>query len=142
MLGGYYSAPGMHLDSSWFVQALYQQAVSTKEEYKPGNQFQLNAGYRYPLGNDLQALLQVNSSIKGRDSGANAEPDLSGSKSVFLSPGLIYSVTHDSQLYSFVQLPIYRYYNGTQLSVDWTLRLTMLRTSAVPRCSALSYSSC
>src|SRR6266853_1560982 len=119
VLGGYYSAPGIHQDSSWFVQALYQQAVSTKEEYKPGNQFQLNVGYRYPLGHDWQALLQVNSLIKRRDSGANAEPDLSGSKSVFLSPGLIYSLTHDLQLYSFVQLPIYRYYNGTQLSVDW-----------------------
>ncbi len=101
VLGGYYSAPGIHQDSSWFVQALYQQAVSTKEEYKPGNQFQLNVGYRYP------------------DSGANAEPDLSGSKSVFLSPGLIYSITHELQVYSFVQLPIYRFYNGTQLSVDW-----------------------
>src|SRR6267143_209723 len=87
VLGGYYSAPGIHLDSSWFVQALYQQAVSTKEEYKPGNQFQLNVGYRHPLGHDWQALLQINSLIKGKDSGANAEPDLSGSKSVFLSPG-------------------------------------------------------
>ncbi len=119
VLGGYYSAPGIHLDSSWFVQVLYQQAVSTKEEYKPGNQLQLNVGYRYPLGHDWQALLQVNSLIKAKDSGANAEPDLSGSKSVFLSPGLIYSLTHDLQLYSFVQLPIYRNYNGTQLSVDW-----------------------
>ncbi len=119
VLGSYYSAPGIHQDSSWFVQALYQQAVSTKEQYKPGNQFQLNVGYRHPLGHDWQALLQVNSLIKGKDSGANAEPDLSGSKSVFLSPGLIYSLTHDLQLYSFVQLPIYRLYNGIQLSVDW-----------------------
>ncbi len=119
VVGGYYSVPGIHQDSSWFVQGLYQQAVSTKEEYKPGNQFQLNVGYRCPLGHDLQALLQVNSLIKGKDSGANAEPDLSGSKSVFLSPGLIYSLTHDLQLYSFVQVPIYRFYNGAQLSVDW-----------------------
>ena len=119
VLGGYYSAPGIHQDSSWFVQALYQQAVSTKEQYKPGNQFQLNVGYRHPLGHNWQALLQVNSLIKGKDSGANAERDLSGSKSVFLSPGLIYSLTHDLQLYGFVQLPIYRFYNGIQLSVDW-----------------------
>ena len=119
VLGGYYSAPGIHLDSSWSVQALYQQPVSTKDEYKPGNQFQLNVGYRYPLAHDFQALLQVNTLIKGKDSGANSEPDLSGSRSVFLSPGLAYSVTHDLQLYSFFQLPLYRFYNGTQLSVDW-----------------------
>jgi hypothetical protein len=64
-------------------------------------------------------LLQLNAMIKGKDSGANSEPDLSGSRTVFLSPGLAYSVTHDFQLYSFVQLPIYRFYNGTQLSVNW-----------------------
>src|SRR6266702_4657599 len=52
VLGGYYSAPGIHQDSSWFVQALYQQAVNTKDQYKPGNQFQLNVGYRHPLGHD------------------------------------------------------------------------------------------
>ena len=119
VLGGYYSAPGIHQDSSWSVQALYQQPVSTKEAYKPGNQFQLSVGYRYPLAHDFQALLQVNAMIKGKDSGANSEPDLSGSRTVFLSPGLAYSITHDFQLYSFVQLPIYRFYNGTQLSVDW-----------------------
>jgi hypothetical protein len=118
VLGGYYSAPGIHQDSSWSVQVLYQQPVSTKEEYKPGKQFQLNLGYRYPLGHELQALLQINSMVKGKDSGANSEPDLSGSRTVFLSPGLAYSITHDLQLYSFLQLPIYRFYNGIQLSVD------------------------
>ncbi len=96
-----------------------QQAVSTKDEFKPGNQFQLNVGYRYPFSDALHGLLQINSLIKGRDSGANSEPDLSGSRTVFLSPGLSYSFTHDFQLYSFVQLPLYRFYNGTQLSVDW-----------------------
>jgi hypothetical protein len=119
VLGGYYSAPGPTRDSSWFAQVLVQQAVSTKDEFKPGGQFQLNLGYSHPLSNSLQGLVQVNALIKRSDSGANSEPDLSGSRSVFLSPGLAYSLTHDSQLYSFVQLPIYRYYNGIQLSVDW-----------------------
>jgi len=119
VLGGFYSAPGVYQDSSWSVQALYQQPVSIKDEYRPGRQFQLNLGYRLPLNHEWQALLQINSLIKGKDSGANSEPDLSGSRTVFLSPGLAYSVTHDLQLYSFVQLPIYRFYNGIQLSVDW-----------------------
>jgi hypothetical protein len=119
MLGGYYSAPGIYQDSSWSIQVLYQQPVSIKDEYRPGKQFQLNFGYRHPLGQEWQALLQINSLIKGKDSGANSEPDLSGSRTVFLSPGLAYSITHDLQLYSFLQLPIYRFYNGIQLSVDW-----------------------
>ena len=119
MLGGYYSAPGSQQDSSWFAQVLYQQAVSTKDEFTSGKQFQLNLGYRYPLTHELQALLQLNPSIKDRDSGANAEPDLSGSRAVFLSPGLSYAFADDFQLYGFLQLPIYRNYNGIQLSVNW-----------------------
>ena len=119
VIGAYYSAPGMGQDSSWFAQALYQQAIAIKDDFHPGSQFQVNVGYRQPLAHDFQALVQLNTLIKGRDTGGQAENDLSGSRTVFLSPGLIYSVTHDLQLYSFVQLPIYRFYNGTQLSVDW-----------------------
>lgn len=121
VLGGYYSAPSIGEDASWFAQLLYQQAASTKDEYTPGNQFQLNVGYRYPFAGDWQALLQLNGMIKARDSGANSEPDVSGSRTVFISPGLAYSFTHDFQLYTFVQLPLYRYYNGTQLAVDWAV---------------------
>ena len=119
VVGGYYSAPGFGEDSSWFAQILYQQPVSIKDEYKPGSQLQLNVGYRLPFAGDWQALLQLNGMIKGKDSGANAEPDVSGSRTLFVSPGLAYSITHDVQLYSFVQLPLYRYYNGVQLAVDW-----------------------
>jgi hypothetical protein len=121
VVGGYYSAPGFEPDASWFAQLLYQAPVSTKDEYKPGSQFQVNVGYRHPFAGDWQALLQLNGMIRGRDSGANAEPDVSGSRTLFVSPGLAYSITHDVQLYSFVQLPLYRFYNGVQLAVDWSV---------------------
>ena len=121
VVGGYYSAPGLSQDASWSAQVLYQQPVSTKDEYKPGSQFQVNLGYRLPFAGEWQALLQLNGLIKGKDSGVNAEPDLSGSRTLFLSPGLAYSITHDFQLYSFVQLPLYRWYNGAQLAVDWAV---------------------
>lgn len=119
VLGAFYSGPGASAESSWFAQVLYQQAISTQDGYRPGNQLQINFGYRHPFAPDWMGLLQLNSMMKGRDSGANAESDLSGSSTVFLSPGLAYSVTHDTQLYSFFQLPVYRYYNGIQLAVDW-----------------------
>lgn len=119
IVGAYFSAPGFLQDSSWSAQFLAQQAMNPKDQYKPGNQYQLNLGYRYPFGRDLQALLQLNSLYRSRDSGLNAEPDLSGSKTVFLSPGLAYSATQSTRVYGFVQLPIYRYVNGIQLSANW-----------------------
>jgi len=121
LIGGYYSAPGRQADSMWFAQGLVQQAVATKDAFKPGTQYQFNLGYRYPMSDSLQLLAQVNALIKTRDTGANAEPDLSGSRTLFLSPGLSYAVTHDVQVYGFLQLPVYRYVNGTQLSANWSL---------------------
>jgi hypothetical protein len=55
---------------------------------------------------------------KSRDSGAEAEPELSGSTNVFVSPGLSWSASRDLELYGFVQLPVYRYVNGVQLSAN------------------------
>lgn len=121
IVGGYYAAPGFDHDASWSVQALIQQPARIKEDYKPGTQYQLNFGYRQPLTDSLYGLIQVNGLVRGRDTGLNAEPDLSGSKTVYLSPGLSYAYSSDVQVYGFVQLPIHRYVNGIQLSADWAL---------------------
>ena len=121
VFGGYYTAPGLDHDASWSMQALIQQPARISDNYKPGMQYQLNFGYRQPLTDSLHALIQVNGLVRGRDTGLNAEPDLSGSKTVYLSPGLSYSYSSDLQVYGFLQLPIYRYVNGVQLSADWAL---------------------
>ena len=126
IFGGFYSGVALTNDSSWWVQALVQQAVQTKDNFKPGTQYQLNFGYRHPFDSSFRGLLQLNTLVKGRDSGEEAEPELSGSKTVFLSPGISYSITHDAELYGFLQLPIYRYVNGIQLSASraWVFGVT------------------
>ena len=116
--GVFYSGAAPTSEASWWVQALAQQALLIKDDFRPGNQYQLNLGYRQPLARDLRGLLQLNTLVKSRDSGAEAEPDLSGSTTVFLSPGLSWSATRDFEVYGFVQLPIYRYVNGVQLSAS------------------------
>jgi len=69
---------------------------------------------------DSLALLgQLNALWRARDSGANAEPEDSGGRSLFISPGISYTVSESVQLYAFAQLPLYRYVNGTQLAVNW-----------------------
>lgn len=121
VLGGYYSGPGAYLDSSWFAQALTQQAAATKDGFNPGAQYLLNLGYRHPLAESWHALAQLNAAIKERDTGVNAEPGLSGSTTVFLSPGLSYALSHNVQIYGYAQLPLYRHVNGVQLSANWAL---------------------
>jgi len=102
-----------------FVQGLWQQPLNERDDYRPGQQVTLDVGLRYALTRNLDAQLQLNLLWKDRDRGLNAEPDDSGGHSVFLSPGASYALSDTVQLYGFVQLPLYQYVNGSQLTADW-----------------------
>ena len=114
---------------STFVQGMVQLPLYEHDGYRPGNRVSLDAGMRYGLGEQVGALLQVNTLWRGRDRGVEAEPDDSGATSVFLSPGLSWAPTKTFNLYGFFQLPLYQYVNGVQLTarraftIGVTLRL-------------------
>ena len=63
---------------------------------------------------------------EGRDSGAQSEPDNSGSTTLDLSPGLTFGVGAASTVYAYLQVPLYQKVNGIQLvprtalSIGWT----------------------
>jgi len=108
-------------DLSWFVQGLVQVPFTTREDYRPGRRINIDAGIRYEATEKLGLLLQMNGLIRGRDSGAQAEAEDSGGRSLFLSPGVAYALTKDLQVYSFLQLPLYQFVNGVQLVADRAL---------------------
>lgn len=118
LLGAFYTRHLPEWRSSWFVQGLAQQALDSRNHFKPGESFGLDLGYRYSATERLGLQMQANYQHKWRDSGNESEPHDSGSNIVSLSPGVSYSVTPTVELYTFVQLPVYRDYNGTQLSSD------------------------
>jgi hypothetical protein len=103
-----------------FVQGLWQRPLTERDDYQPGQQVMLDVGLRYALTRSLNAQLQLNLLWKDRDQGLNAEPDDTGGSYVFLSPGASYVLTKQIQLYGFVQLPLYQYVNGAQLTADWS----------------------
>jgi hypothetical protein len=121
VLGGYYSQHLPLRSLSWFGQALAQLPLDSKDEYRPGNRLSLDAGVRYEAGDRLGLLLQLNMLLKGRDHGAEAEPEDTGGTSVFLSPGVSYAFTRSLQAYGFVQLPLYQRVNGVQLVPDYAV---------------------
>ncbi len=114
--GAYYHQKLVQSNSSWFAQAQYQHALNQHDAFKPGNQLGADIGYRYGVNDKLGALLQLNAVVKRRDSGAQAEPADSGSRSVFVSPGLSYAVASNMQVYGFYQHPVYQNVNGVQLT--------------------------
>ena len=100
----------------WFAQTQWQHAIATKDGYRPGDEITFDIGMRYLITHSLTGNLQVNTRYKLRDSGANAEPDESGGKYVYLSPGLSYSFGGGIQIYGYVQVPLYQNVNGIQLT--------------------------
>lgn len=126
LLGAYmYQAlPGSSV-GGWFMQALWQRPVETFNGYRPGDQLSADAGLRYLFSEKLSGLLQLNLLHKDRDTGVNAEPDLSGGNYANLSPGLSYAVAKDFQVYGFLQKPLYQNVRGTQLTADWSAVMGM-----------------
>ena len=121
IVGAYYRHPFHGSNHSWFSQALFQIAASDHNDFRPGNSTTLDVGYRYAMTDKLGLLAQTNLLIKGEDKGAEAEPEDSGGRYLFLSPGVSYQVGDSMQLYGFMQLPVARFVNGVQLNADYSL---------------------
>ena len=121
LFGGYFTRmlPGM--DLTWFAQALYQRPMNSHADYKPGTRLSADFGMRYDATPDLGLMVQLNLLHRGRDSGAQAEPYDSGGRFVFASAGASYTLTRNLQVYGFVQLPLYQYVNGVQLTASKSL---------------------
>lgn len=120
LLGAYFGGNTGNDRLSWFIQGLRQQPLSDRSRYKPGAQTALDIGFNYAVSSRLHGLLQLNTHVKGRDGGANAESVDTGGTFVSLSPGLSYDVSHDLQVYGFFQQPLYQNVNGVQLTADWS----------------------
>ena len=115
LIGAYYARLLPMKDLSWFVQGLLQVPLNQHEGYKPGARISFDAGLRYDVTDRVGLLLQLNTLVRSRDSGANAERDNSGGRSWFLSPGVSIALTEGVRIYGFVQAPLYQYVNGVQL---------------------------
>ena len=116
IVGAYFHQQLLQRGASWFAQSQYQHALNSKDDFKPGPQFGIDLGYSQSVADKLSALIQLNVLVKGRDRGAAAEPADSGGRSVFLSPGLSYSLSERTRAYAFFQQPLYQYVNGVQLT--------------------------
>ena len=121
LLGAYYNYRTGN--TAWFVQGMWQQSVHEHDDFEPGRKLSADLGMSYSATPELNLLLQVNLQHKSKDSGANAEPADSGGQSINLSPGFSYRVASTTQVYGFIQKPIYQYVNGAQLTADWSVAL-------------------
>ena len=125
LLGAYYSKDLPERNWSWFVQGLAQMAMNQYNDYRPGHRVMLDAGTRYAWGDRVGLLLQANYLFKARDQGLEAEPEDTGGKFLFVSPGVSYAVSRAAQVYGFLQLPVYQDVNGVQLVARYSFAVGM-----------------
>ncbi len=120
ILGAYYNAP-LGNRATWFTDLVWQAPLNERDEYKPGNRIGFDIGASYPWTRTINLQLQLNTQWKGRDAGANADSEDSGGTFVQLSPGMSVALGDKTQLYGFVQVPLYQNVNGVQLTADWSV---------------------
>jgi hypothetical protein len=116
ILGAFYHRQLADQQSSVFAQVQLQHALKLHDDFAPGAQLTLDLGYARRLGEKLSGLVQLNAVVKRRDRGGQAEPEDSGSRSLFLSPGLSYDVNERMRVYAFFQQPLRQSVNGVQLT--------------------------
>lgn len=83
--------------------------------YRPGNAFNLNVGINFQGYELFVPTLQLNYVNKKVDSGTAADTLSTGGNLVYLTPGALYNVTDQTQVYANVQLPVYQNVNGYQV---------------------------
>ena len=105
--------------TTWFAQAYGTVPLNSRDGFKPGKRLGVDAGLRYAGIPDWGFMLQVNYQASGRDRGENAEPEDSGKRELFVTPGISWNASKSLQAYGFVQLPVYQSVNGVQLTADW-----------------------
>jgi hypothetical protein len=124
LLGAYYHSDIENSPWGWFASGQLQSALSTRDNYRPGDMLNLDMGAHYAFASTLTGLLQLNTQFKNRDTGLNANP-ASGGHSLNLSPGLSFVIAPKTNLYSFVQLALLQYVNSDsagagQLTAPWS----------------------
>lgn len=103
---------------SVFVQGLGQAPVQERQDFRPGWQLGLDAGLRKAMGSRFSLMAQLNAVARGREHGQEGEPDDSGNRLLFLSPGASLQLSPSLQVYAFLQQPLYQHVNGVQLTAD------------------------
>ena len=86
IFGAYYT-DGLSQNWDYFTQAIYQRALNSRNDYKPGDGFNLNVGLRYAGITSFAPQIQLNYRHVQHDEGANADQVSTGGTLLYISPG-------------------------------------------------------
>jgi hypothetical protein len=128
LLVGAFNFGALSRDWDYFAQGMLQQPLNSRDGFRPGTGFNLNAGFRYVGMEHVIPSIQVNARIEGRESGPNADVANSGASLVYLSPGVNFQVVDNLHAYVYAQVPIYQRVNGWQIEPRYTVTVGIYYT--------------
>ncbi len=126
LIGGHYM---VHLEHwGYFGQCMGEVSFNQREGYRPGNTYDFSAGIYYDnfiASKSMIPMIQIVASIRGSDSGVNADPDNTGYRRLYLSPGLEVNLIHSIKFYGDIRIPLLTHVNGYQLVAPALFNLTV-----------------
>jgi hypothetical protein len=121
LLLGIYNFGAVNRDWDYFAEAIVQQPLNSRDDFKPGTGLNVSFGARYMSFENWRPQIQVNARVEGRESGANADVENSGATLVYLSPGVNVKIAPNTAAYAYVQVPIYQRVNGLQIEPRYSV---------------------
>ena len=105
----------------WFVSAQAQVPLNRRDDFRPGVAVVASGGIDYAGWRGIVPQLQVNVRHTARDTGFNSDGENSGGTLAYISPGASVRLTARTIAFAQVQLPVYQYVYGFQLTPKATL---------------------
>ena len=107
----------------WFVSVTARRNGVGTDDYRVGNELQINAGANYPVSETFQALLQLNSRFRTKDDvgRTDAVRGDTGGSFVYVSPGIRVAFGPKAAVYTYVQIPVYQRINGVNIASKYNV---------------------
>ena len=133
LIGGYHrGAFDVGQKWGWFVQGAGELPIASQGDYKPGGEVNAAAGVVYAgvslAGGRLMLtpVMQLITSVRGKDSGAASDPNNIGYRRLILAPGLQIN-GRKWKVYGDVEIPLAQSFNGRQLASPEQFKVILSR---------------
>lgn len=96
-------------------------------EYKTGTSYSTSLFISKSMNYHWMGILQIRNESRERDVRENKTIAASGGTVFFVSPQINYTITQKWNISALVDFPVYRYYNGTQLSNKYAFSVNITK---------------
>jgi hypothetical protein len=116
----------------YFLTGRMEINSANRQEYKLGTSFFtsffLSKHLMFSwLKGDWTAIMQVRNEVRNKDKTINGWKESSGSTIFYMSPQLNYTIKEKWNVSVMIDLPVYQYFNGTQMATKYGISMNLAR---------------